>query len=185
MLRTCLGRRLLLVATATASVILLAASPAGAAASPPGNANWILLDGTCNGQPAQLLDPRGGNTAFLVGGSVGVGKHFRATNAPTGEVLEETFNGRGIADDRLFSCTFLFEDVPTPSGTIDILFEVWGVCRLRNVLRGRAAWGLRGPRHRRRSADRSAQTAVSRSAEPARFLKAGPAQVRIQLASAA
>jgi hypothetical protein len=92
-----------------------------------GRPNWILLDGPCNGQPAQLLDPRGGNTAFLVGGSVGVGKHFRATNASTGAVLEETFTGRGIADDRLFYCRFLFEDVPTPSGTIDVLLEVWGL----------------------------------------------------------
>ena len=125
--RTCLWRRLLLVATATASVVLLAASPAGAAASPPGNQDWILLEGTCNGEPAQLLDPRGGNTAFLVGGSVGVGKHFRATDAATGAVLEETFTGLGIADDRLFYCRFLFEGVPTPSGTIDILFEVWGL----------------------------------------------------------
>ena len=86
-----------------------------------------MLDGTCNGQPAQLLDPKGGNTAFLVGGSVGAGMHFRATNAATGEVLEETVNGRGIAEDRLFYCTFLFEDVATPTGTIDVLFEVWGL----------------------------------------------------------
>jgi len=127
MLRTRLWRRLLLVAAATGLVMLLAAPAAGAATGPPGNANWILLEGTCNGQPAQLLDPRGGNTAFLVGGSVGVGKHFRATDVATGAVLEETFTGRGISDDRLFYCTFLFEDMPTPAGTIDILFEVWGL----------------------------------------------------------
>ena len=120
-------RRLLLMAALTASTMMLIAPSAGAAASPPGNKNWIVLEGTCNGQPAQLLDPKGGNTAFLVGGSVGVGMHFRATNAATGEVLEETVNGRGIAEDRLFYCTFLFEDVATPTGTIDILFEVWGL----------------------------------------------------------
>jgi hypothetical protein len=42
-------------------------------------------------------------------------------------VLEETFTGRGISDDRLFYCTFLFGDVPTRAGSIDILFEVWGL----------------------------------------------------------
>jgi hypothetical protein len=119
-------RRLVLVTVMTASVVVLAA-PAGAAASPPGNRNWIVLDGTCNGEPAQLLDPRGGNTAFLVGGSVGVGMRFRATDLATGQVLEETVNGVGISVDRLFYCRFLFEDVPTPGGTIDILLEVWGL----------------------------------------------------------
>src|SRR5829696_78095 len=88
-------RRVLLVTVAAAAALVAAAPPAGAAASPPGNANWILLQGTCNGKPAQLLDPKGGNTAFLVGGSVGVGKHFRATDVATGAVLEETFTGRG------------------------------------------------------------------------------------------
>jgi hypothetical protein len=120
-------RRLLMVIAMTASTLMLIAPGAGAAASPPGNENWIVLEGTCNGEPAQLLDPKGGNTAFLVGGSVGVGKHFRATNADTGEVLQETFAGIGIDEDRLFYCTFLFEDVETPAGTIDILFEVWGL----------------------------------------------------------
>ena len=120
-------RRLLLVIAISASMLMLMAPAADAAASPPGNENWIVLDGTCNGQPAQLLDPKGGNTAFLVGGSVGVGMHFRATDVGTGEVLEETFNGRGIDEDRLFYCTFLFEDVATPPGTIDVLFEVWGL----------------------------------------------------------
>jgi hypothetical protein len=119
--------RLLLVTAMTASTLMLIPAAADAAPSPPGNENWIVLDGTCNGQPAQLLDPKGGNTAFLVGGSVGVGMHFRATNVDTGEVLEETFNGRGIDEDRLFYCTFLFEDVATPTGAIDILFEVWGL----------------------------------------------------------
>lgn len=125
--RTSFWRRLLLFAAATGSVILLTAAPAGAAASPPGNGNWLLLEGTCNGQPAQLLDPKGGNTAFLVGGSVGVGKHFRASDLATGTVLDETFTGRGIAEDRLFYCRFVFEDVTTPAGTIDVLFEVWGL----------------------------------------------------------
>lgn len=120
-------RRLLLVSVMTASVVVLAAPAAGAAASPPGNRNWIVLDGTCNGEPAQLLDPRGGNTAFLVGGSVGVGMRFRATDVGTGQVLEETVNGLGISEERLFYCRFLFQDVPTPAGTIDILFEVWGL----------------------------------------------------------
>ena len=37
---------------------LALATRAGAAAQPPGNANWITLEGTCDGQPAVLLDPR-------------------------------------------------------------------------------------------------------------------------------
>jgi hypothetical protein len=119
--------RSVLTAMMTLAVLLLGAPNAGAAASPPGNANWILLEGECNGEPALLLDPKGGNTAFLVGGSVGVGMHFRATDVATGELLMETFNGRGIAEDRLFHCRFLFEDVPTPSGPIDVIFEVWGL----------------------------------------------------------
>jgi len=49
--------------------------------------------------------------------------------------LEETFTGRGISDDRLFYCRFLFEDVPTPAGMIDIVFEVWAL-PTRNVRRG-------------------------------------------------
>ena len=109
------------------AVLLLGAPIAGAAASPPGNPNWILLEGECNGEPALLLDPKGGSTAFLVGGSVGVGMHFRATDAATGQLLMETFSGRGIAEDRLFYCRFLFEDEPTPSGPIDVIFEVWGL----------------------------------------------------------
>ena len=87
----------------------------------------VLIQKGRGGGLSSAFGGAGGNTAFLVGGSVGVGKHFRATNAATGAVLEETFTGRGIADDRLFYCRFLFEDVPTPSGTIDILFEVWGL----------------------------------------------------------
>jgi hypothetical protein len=121
-------RRSVLTAMMTLAILLLLGSPtAGAAASPPGNANWILLEGECNGEPALLLDPKGGNTAFLVGGSVGAGMHFRATDAATGELLMETVNGRGIAEDRLFYCRFLFEDVPSPSGPIDVIFEVWGL----------------------------------------------------------
>jgi hypothetical protein len=96
-----------------------------AAAQPPGNRNWITLDGTCGGQPATLLDPRGGNTAFLVGGSVGVGKVFTFINAATGEVLDQTVTGRGIDPDRLVTCEFLFEDTDVPGvGVIDVLFRV-------------------------------------------------------------
>jgi hypothetical protein len=70
---------------------------------------------------------RGEGNGFGVGGSVGAGMHFRATDAATGELLMETVNGRGIAEDRLFYCRFLFEEVPTPSGSIDVIFEVWGL----------------------------------------------------------
>ena len=70
-------------------------------------------------------DPKGGNTAFLVGGSVGVGKILTFINAETGVVLDEIVNGRGIDPDRLVTCEFLFEDTEIPGvGLIDLLFRV-------------------------------------------------------------
>ena len=89
-------RRLSMVAVLLAALVLALSSPAGAAAVPPGNVNWITIEGTCDGQPAVVLDPRGGNTAFLVGGSVLVGKIFTAIDNDTGQVLDRTVTGRGI-----------------------------------------------------------------------------------------
>ena len=110
---------------ASAMSVLAAQGVASAAAQPPGNDNWLILRGECDGQPATLLDPKGGNTAFLVGGSVGVGKIFTFINAETGEVLDEIVNGRGIEPDRLVTCEFLFEDTEIPGvGVIDLLFRV-------------------------------------------------------------
>jgi hypothetical protein len=106
------------------------ATSAGAAAAPPGNANWITLEGTCNGQPTVLLDPKGGNTAFIVGGSVGVGKIFTFVDVETGQVIERTVNGgQGIDPSRLFTCEFLFEQVPVPGlpGLRDVRFIVQGL----------------------------------------------------------
>lgn len=112
--------------------VLLVALPgtAGAAAQPPGNANWTTLQGTCDGQPAVLLDPKGGNTAFLVGGSVGVGKIFTFIDIETGLVLDRTVNGgQGIDPARLFTCEFVFEDVAVPGlpGLRDVRFVVQGL----------------------------------------------------------
>src|SRR6266508_1860364 len=91
----------------------------------PGNVNWTTIDGTCGGRPVQLLDPRGGNTAFLLGGSVLVGKIFTAINNDTGQVLDQTVTGRGIDEARLITCVFLFPDTTIPGlGTIDLRFEV-------------------------------------------------------------
>jgi hypothetical protein len=95
------------------------------AAQPPGNKNWITLEGMCDGRPATLLDPKGGNTAFLVGGSVGVGKVFTFINAATGDVISQDVSGRGIDPDRLVTCEFMFENTEVPGvGVIDVLFRV-------------------------------------------------------------
>jgi hypothetical protein len=110
------------------SVVL--ATSAGAAAQPPGNANWITLKGTCDGQPAVLLDPKGGNTAFLVGGSVGVGKIFTFIDIESGQIIERTVNGgQGLDPARLFTCEFVFEDVEVPGlpGLRDVRFIVQGL----------------------------------------------------------
>ena len=79
---------------------------AAADAQPPGNHNWITLNGTCGGQPVTLLDPRGGNTGFLVGGSVGVGKTFTFVDTASNTVVDEVVTGRGIDPDRLVTCEF-------------------------------------------------------------------------------
>jgi hypothetical protein len=118
-------RRLSMVAVLLAALVLAVSSPAGAAAVPPGNVNWITIEGTCDGQPAQVLGPRGGNTAFLVGGSVIVGKVFTVIDNDTGQVLDQTVTGRGIDEARLITCVFLFPDTTIPGlGTIDLRFEV-------------------------------------------------------------
>jgi hypothetical protein len=103
---------------------------AGAAAQPSGNANWLTLEGTCDGQPAVLLDPKGGNTAFLVGGSVGVGKIFTFVDVETGLIIERTVNGgQGLDPSRLFTCEFVIEDVPVPGfpGLRDVRLIVQGL----------------------------------------------------------
>ena len=87
-----------------AAVAFLAPGVAVADAQPPGNRNWITLDGTCGDQPVTLLDPRGGNTAFVVGGSVGVGKTFTFVDTATNTVIFEMSTGRGIDPDRLVTC---------------------------------------------------------------------------------
>ena len=118
-------RRLSMVAVLLAALVLALSSPAGAVAVPPGNVNWITIEGTCDGQPAVVLDPRGGNTAFLVGGSVLVGKIFTAFDNDTGQVLDQSVAGRGIDEARLITCVFLFPDTTIPGlGTIDLRFEV-------------------------------------------------------------
>lgn len=106
---------------------LSVAAMATAAAQPVGNATWMVLEGTCGGHQVQLLDPLGGNTAFLVGGSVIVGKRFKATDLTTGEILLDSTNGRGLGDDRLTHCSFVGLGVPGPGGPTDILFEVWAL----------------------------------------------------------
>jgi hypothetical protein len=107
---------------------LFAAFSGTAAAAPKGNDNWLSFEATCDGQQVQFLDPPGpGPSNFVVGGTVGVGMRFLATNLATGEVLEERIYGRGVDEDRLIHCSTVFYDVPTPEGTIDLLFEVWGL----------------------------------------------------------
>jgi hypothetical protein len=124
-------RRLTALRTIAALALCLVATLTGAgaaAADPKGNDNWLRFDATCDGQHVQFLDPPGpGPNNFTIGGSVGVGMRFLATNLATGEVLEETIYGRGVDEDRLVHCSTVFHDVPTPSGPIDVLFEVWGL----------------------------------------------------------
>ena len=74
-------RRAVAAVLGTAIGVVAVPGVATGAAQPPGNKNWITLEGMCDGRPATLLDPKGGNTAFLVGGSVGVGKVFTFINA--------------------------------------------------------------------------------------------------------
>lgn len=120
-----LNRRIVGAAVACAAGVGVAPAVTEAGAQPPGNDNWIVLQGTCDGEPATLLDPKGGNTAFLVGGSVGVGKIFTFINHDTGEVLDEIVNGLGVDPDQLVTCEFLFPDTFIPDvGTIDLLFRV-------------------------------------------------------------
>ena len=114
------GRRNIIVAALLASMLVTVLVTPASFAAPTGNDNWTILDATCDGQPVQLLDPRGGKTAFLIGGTVGVGKRFRYTNLDTGQVLEETVNGAGVSLDRLTYCTVLLPDMPS-----NILFEAW------------------------------------------------------------
>jgi hypothetical protein len=90
----------------SATAPLLTPGVATAAAQPPGNANWITLSGTCAGQPVNLLDPRGGNSAFVVGGSVGIGKTFTFIDTATDTVIDEMIAGRGIDPERLVRCEF-------------------------------------------------------------------------------
>src|SRR3954453_4831550 len=118
------------VAATLASAMSVLAVPGvvSAAAQPPGNDNWLTLQGQCDGQPATLLDPKGGNTAFLVGGSVGVGKIFTWMDAAHPDViLQQSVNGRGVDPARLTTCRFLFEGIDWPGlGLIDVIFQVQG-----------------------------------------------------------
>ena len=111
------------------ALLLPLAADAGAAPS-GSSANWITLEGTCDGTPTVLLDPRGGNSAFVVGGSVAVGKIFTFIDVETGQVIEHTVNGgQGLDPSRLFTCEFLFEDVDVPGfeGPRDVRFIVQGL----------------------------------------------------------
>ena len=116
------------IAAVIACVAAVSLGAGSASAAPKGNDNWLRFDGTCNGQPFQFLDPPGpGPSNFVIGGTVGVGMRFRSTNLATGEVLEEIVYGRGVDESRLTHCSTVFHDVPTPGGTVDVLFEVWGL----------------------------------------------------------
>jgi hypothetical protein len=107
----------------SAAAALLTPGVAIADAQPPGNHNWITLPGTCAGQPVTLLDPRGGNSAFVVGGSVGIGKTFTFIDTATNTVIDEMVTGRGIDPSRLVTCEFplgnvllVVEALITPQG---------------------------------------------------------------------
>jgi hypothetical protein len=121
-----LTRTLITVVTGCLLAALAVTGAAGAA--PNGNDNWLSFEATCDGKQVQFLDPPGpGPSNFAVGGTVGVGMRFLATNLATGEVLEERIYGRGVDPDKLTHCAAVFRDVPVPRGTVDVLFEVWGL----------------------------------------------------------
>jgi hypothetical protein len=67
-----------------------------------------MSTGSPSRAPATASLPRSwtpwGNTAFLVGGSVLVGKIFTAIDNDTGQVLDRTVTGRGIDEARLITC---------------------------------------------------------------------------------
>ena len=117
-----------LIGTLAAATVLAAAAAGAAVGAPIGNDHWLTFSGTCNGQEVQFLDPPGpGPSNFVVGGSVGVGMVFRWSNLATGEVLQEDVFGRGVSVDKLTHCSIVVPNVPTSAGTIDVLFEVWGL----------------------------------------------------------
>jgi hypothetical protein len=116
------------IAAGIACLVAISIGAGSASAAPKGNDNWLQFEGTCNGQRLQFLDPPGpGPSNFVVGGSVGVGMRFRSSNLATGKVLEERVYGRGVDESRLIYCYTVVRDVATPDGTIDVLFEVWGL----------------------------------------------------------
>jgi hypothetical protein len=117
-----------LIGALAAAAVLAAAAAGTAAGAPIGNDNWLTFSGTCNGQQVQFLDPPGpGPSNFAVGGSVGVGMIFQWSNLATGEVLQVDVFGRGVSPDKLTHCSIIVPNVPTPVGTIDVLFEVWAL----------------------------------------------------------
>lgn len=119
-------RNKFMVTAAAATVWVSTAVVGTASAAPKGNDNWLSVSGVCDGQEVQFLDPPGpGPTNFIVGGSVGVGMTFRATDLATGEVIGEDFLGRGLDEGKLTYCAIVFNDLPTPSGPVDVLLEVW------------------------------------------------------------
>jgi len=124
-----MSRRAVGAMLAGAISVLVVPGVAAAAAQPPGNDNWSTLQGECGGQPATLLDPKGGNTAFLIGGSVGVGKVYTWSNAADpGVPLQQEVKGRGVDPSRLVTCEFVFEGFDWPGiGVIDVLFQVQGL----------------------------------------------------------
>ena len=114
--------------TAAAAAVSLSTAVATASAGPSGNANWLSFSGVCNGREVQFLDPPGpGPSNFVVGGSVGVGMIFTFTDLATGEVMQEDVFGRGVDESMLNHCAIVFNDVPTPGGTVNVLLDVWAL----------------------------------------------------------
>src|SRR5262245_18956011 len=121
-------RRAVAATLVSAMCVLAVPGFASAAAQPRGNDNWSTLQGLCDGQPATMLDPKGGNTAFLVGGSVGVGKIFTwMDDAHPDVILQRSVNGRGVDPARLTTCVFVLPDVPWGDDVIDVRFQVQGL----------------------------------------------------------
>lgn len=125
--------RLLVAGCVSASIVAL---PSGVAHATPGKSpNWILLVGTCDGQPAVISDPPGpGPTGFsLTTGRMGVGRLFQFINTATGEIAFEQEYGTALehANQPITTCAFPVPADQSPDGTANWVFRVTGFFRAR------------------------------------------------------
>jgi hypothetical protein len=123
-----------LLAAACATAAFIAIPAAGASAEPGKSPQWTLtLVGTCDGQPATVIDPPGpGPTGFsLTSGKMGVGRLFEGINTVTGEVVVFGDYGQALdhANQPVVTCDFPVPPDQSPDGTANWVFQVTGFFR--------------------------------------------------------